>query len=125
MFFHSFEDADWSRRASHAGFKAFYVPTAVIWHRDAYDTRKHAGKDFKDFYNIRNSILFARKHLQGPYWPLFLLSLGRWLAYRTTGYLLLREFKRVKALYKGIWSGCSTKMSDGDTKTCMKGVAGP
>jgi GT2 family glycosyltransferase len=125
MFFHSFEDADWSLRAFHAGFKAFYVPTAVIWHRDAYDTRKHAGKDFKDFYNIRNSILFARKHLQGPYWPLFLLSLGRWLAYRTIGYLLQREFKRVKALYKGIWSGCSTKISQGDTKTCIKGVAGP
>ena len=124
-FFHSFEDVDWSLRASRAGFKAVYVPAAVVWHRDAYVTRKHAGKDFKDFYNIRNSILFARKHLQGRYWPLFLVSLGRWLAYRTTGYLLLRELKRVKALYKGIWSGCSTKIPESGAKTCVRGVAGP
>src|ERR1700674_467949 len=114
MFFHSFEDVDWSVRSLHAGFKAVYVPRAVIWHRDAYATKKNAGKAFKDFYNVRNSILFARKHMRRRYWPLFVLSLTRWVAYRTAGYLLRREWDRVKALYKGMWSGCCTKISEGE-----------
>jgi hypothetical protein len=115
MFFHGFEDVDWSVRSLQAGFKAVYVPAAVIWHKDSYVTKKNAGKEFRDFYSTRNSILFARKHLRRQYWPLFVLSLSRWLAYRTTGYLLRSELKRVKALYKGMWSGCFTKMSAGKT----------
>ena len=109
-FFYSFEDADWSLRALKAGFKAVYVAPAVIWHKDSYVTMKNAGKDLKDFYHTRNSILLARKHLPGKYWPLFLLSFGRWLGYRTAGYLVRREPHRVRALYKGIWSGCRTRM---------------
>lgn len=110
IFFLGFEDADWTVRSLQAGFKAVYVPAAVVWHKDSYDTKKNLGKAGKDFYSIRNSVLFARKHLRTRYWPLFFLSLGRYLAYRTSGYLVRAELERVKALYKGLWSGCTTEM---------------
>lgn len=111
VFFLGFEDLDWCVRALQAGFKAVYVPAAVVWHKDSYDTKKNLGKPGKDFYSIRNSILFARKHMPSRYWPLFFFSLARYLAYRTAGYLIRVELKRVKALYSGLWSGCCTRVS--------------
>ncbi|HEX7288268.1 MAG TPA: glycosyltransferase family 2 protein [Candidatus Angelobacter sp.] len=104
-FFLGFEDMDWSLRALRAGYKLVYVGGAVVWHRASYATKKSAGKDLKDYYSARNSILFARKHMANRYWPLFVLSLARYLAYRTGGYLLRLEFNRVAALYRGIWDG--------------------
>jgi GT2 family glycosyltransferase len=115
IFFLGFEDLDWSVRALNAGFKAFYVPSSVIWHKASYDTKRNLGKPVKDFYSTRNCLLFARKHLPLYQWPLFLLSLSRWVAYRTAGYLLRTEFRRVTALYRGIWSGCVTEVADGNT----------
>ncbi len=113
IYFLGFEDLDWCVRALQAGFKAVYVPAAVVWHKDSYDTKKNLGKPEKDFYSIRNSIFFARKHMPTRYWPLFFFSLARYLAYRTAGYLIRVELKRVKALYSGLWSGCCTKVSVG------------
>lgn len=111
VLFLGYEDLDWSVRACNAGFKIYYAPSAVIWHKESYDTKKNLGKPVKDFYSTRNRILFARKHLRIYHFPLFLLSLGRWVAYRTAGYLLRVEFPRVIALYQGILSGVVTPLT--------------
>ncbi|HWH58321.1 MAG TPA: glycosyltransferase family 2 protein [Terriglobales bacterium] len=103
--FLGFEDLDWSIRAANAGFKAMYVANAVIWHKEGYDTKKNLGKAGKDFYYVRNSIVMARKHLSRVYWPLFALSLSKYLAYRSLGYLIRGEPGRVKALLRGIPAG--------------------
>lgn len=111
IFFLGFEDMDWSVRAIQAGYKAYYVGSSVIWHKASYDTKKNLGKPVKDFYSTRNSLLFARKHVPAKYWPLFLFSLGRYVIFRSAGYLLRAEPKRISALYRGLWDGYSTKMS--------------
>jgi GT2 family glycosyltransferase len=110
IFFLGFEDADWSVRARQAGFKGVYVPAATIWHRDGYATRKNLGWAGRDFHTIRNRILFARKHLERRHWPLFMLSVARHVAFRTIVDLSRADLRKVKALYQGIWSGCSTKI---------------
>jgi GT2 family glycosyltransferase len=110
-FFLSFEDADWSMRASRAGFKQFYVPGSVIWHKDSYDTTRNLGHAGKNFHTMRNSVLFARKYIEAPYWPLFMLSVGKYVIYRTLADLARGEVKRVTALYRGLWSGCRTRIS--------------
>jgi GT2 family glycosyltransferase len=109
-FFLGFEDVDWSNRALQAGYKAVYVPASKIWHKVSIVTKRNLGKAVKDFYYVRNSILAFRKHAPRKYWPLFMLSLGRHVAYRTAGYTIRLEPDRVAALYKGIWSGCRTKI---------------
>jgi GT2 family glycosyltransferase len=110
VFFLGFEDMDWSVRAIQAGYKAFYVGSSVIWHKISYDTKKNLGKPVKDFYSTRNSLLFARKHIPARYWPLFLLSLGKYVAFRSAGYLLRAEPRRISALYRGLWNGSTTKI---------------
>ncbi|HKD78937.1 MAG TPA: glycosyltransferase family 2 protein [Candidatus Angelobacter sp.] len=102
------EDLDLSIRAMRAGYKAIYVPAAVIWHKVSVDTEKNLGLPMRDFYYTRNSILVARKNLPARYWPLYLASIARYLAYATAVHVLKAEMPRLKALYKGVWSGCST-----------------
>jgi len=109
VFFLSFEDRDWSARALRAGFKAVYVPSAVIWHKESYCTKRHLGLAGRDYFAMRNAVLFARKHLRGGLWPLFVMSVSKYLIYKTGLYLLLADWKRVRALYLGIWSGCFEK----------------
>ena len=110
VYFLGFEDVDWSNRALRAGYKAVYVPASRIWHKVSIVTKRNLGKAVKDFYYVRNSILLFRKHSPRKYWPLFALSLGRHVVYRTAGYALRLEPDRIAALYKGIWSGCHTKI---------------
>jgi GT2 family glycosyltransferase len=117
IYFLGFEDLDWTVRARAAGFKAYYNPAAVIWHKESYCTRRILGKPIKDFYSTRNRILFARRHMRGLYWPLFALSLTGYLLYRSAGYLLRREPQRVGGLLQGIWAGVSTKMQSIDART--------
>lgn len=109
LFFLGFEDLDWFMRAKDAGFISIYAPSSMIWHKGSHDTKK-MGRPVKDYYATRNSILFARKHMANRYWPLYALSLGRFLAYRTAGYLVRAEFDRVNALYRGVWNGWFTEI---------------
>src|SRR5262245_12731674 len=112
IFFLGFEDADWSVRALQAGYKGVYVPAAVIWHRDGYATHKNLGEAARGFHFMRNRILFARKHLEHKHWPVFMLSIVKDAALRTMVELSRSDVGKVKALYQGIWSGCTAKMSD-------------
>jgi GT2 family glycosyltransferase len=106
----AFEDADLSIRALDAGFKAAYVPESKIWHRVSHTFKSSLGKSRRDFYNVRNSILIERKHAKPYHWPTYILCLGAYLTYRTSGYFLRGEFVRIRALYHGLWAGVSASM---------------
>lgn len=105
-FFLGFEDLDWSIRVSNAGYRGRYVPDAVIWHKEGYDTKRNLGKAVKDFYYARNSILLARKYCCRQDWFRFVPSFGKYLLYRSAAYLIRGEGSRVKALVRGVRSGC-------------------
>lgn len=112
MYFLGWEDVDWTVRVMNAGYKAYYVPQSKIWHRESYDTKKNGGKKLRDYYGVRNSILFARKHMPSWWgWPLYWMSMAKRMAYLTGGYLLIGDPARIVAIYKGVWSGCSTKIT--------------
>jgi GT2 family glycosyltransferase len=108
-FFLNYEDVDWSARVIEAGYKAMYVPNSVIWHRDSYDTKKNAGLARRDFYNMRNAVLCARKHLPLYQLPLFVYSMTIYIGYVTLRSIVQSDFKRAVALYRGVWDGCKTK----------------
>jgi GT2 family glycosyltransferase len=104
-FFLSYEDVDWSARAIKAGYKAVYAPASVIWHRDSYDTKRNAGLAKRDFYNMRNAVLCARKHLPFYQIPLFAFSMTTYIGYITLKALKQADFKHAAAIYRGVWSG--------------------
>lgn len=103
--FYTCEDTDWTIRSLKAGFKGLYVPSSVIWHKESMDVKRNAGKAFRDFYNVRNSLLLARRHAKAYHWPSFLFCLSMMVAYRTVGYSIGGEFDRVRAIHRGLRDG--------------------
>ena len=58
-YFLYWEDADLCIRAKRAGYGLWYVPKAVVWHKNASATG--LGSPLQDYYITRNRLLFAQK----------------------------------------------------------------
>jgi GT2 family glycosyltransferase len=119
--FYACEDTDWTIRSLKAGYKALYVPSSVIWHKESMDVKRNAGKAFRDFYNVRNSLLLARRHSKAYHWPSFLFYLALMVSNRTAGYLIRGEFDRVRALYRGLREGFFVHLSMSRAGRCQGG----
>jgi len=113
-FFLSYEDVDWCARALEAGYKAMYVASSVIWHRDSYDTKKNIGSK-RDFYIMRNAVLCARKHLAFYQLPFFVISMTVYIGHFTLQSLKHADYKRAAAIYRGLWNGCTTSFLENHT----------
>lgn len=82
-YFAYWEEADWCARARGLGFRCYYVPTAVIWHRGVESST--ASPRYRYLFR-RNAFLFLRKRGR-PYHLLtaalyHLLVLGPWFLLR-------------------------------------------
>ncbi|MBZ5523544.1 MAG: glycosyltransferase [Acidobacteriia bacterium] len=115
VYFHFYEDIEWSLRAIQAGFKGVYVPKAVLWHKEHYVTDKNHGNGFIEFYLARNNIIFARKHVPLRLWPCKMPFFGAWMIYRTLTFTFRLDWRKVASLYRGFWSGCVTRLPEEDT----------
>ena len=57
-FFLYYEDADFSMRVKKAGFSILYLPSAVLWHKNA-ESAGGSGSTLQDYYISRNRMLFG------------------------------------------------------------------
>ncbi len=88
-FFISFEDADLNWRAQWAGWRARYVPTAVIKHREGVSREIRSKRAV--FLGLRNTV-----HVWAKDWPLSSL------------------LRHVLGLWRGLRTACSSLMRRGD-----------
>jgi len=75
IFFLYYEELDWSARIQRAGFRIYYQPSAVIYHKESISVGKNS--TLKTYYLTRNRILFMRRNVRGIHtliWPLFLVA---------------------------------------------------
>jgi len=94
-FFASFEDVDLSFRAQLAGYKAFYVPTAIGYHMVGETIKRK--RYFPTYLNNRNKILFLWKNLPDEmlnkyFWKIFWFKLGLFLKRVLFNFYKLRTF---------------------------------
>jgi GT2 family glycosyltransferase len=116
IYFHFYEDIEWSLRVLKAGYKTYYVPTAKIWHKEHYVTDLNQGNGFIEFHLARANVIFARRHVPLKLWPFKMPFFGAWMVYRTMVYSSRRDWQKVLSLYKGFWSGCVLRLPREDTK---------
>ncbi len=57
-YFAYLEDMDLSLRVKNLGWKILYVPTSIIWHKNAGSTDR-PGNDFHQYYMTRNRLIFG------------------------------------------------------------------
>ena len=116
IYFHFYEDIEWSLRVLKAGFKTFYVPAAKIWHKEHYVTDKNQGNGFIEFNLARANMIFARKHVPLKLWPFKMPFFGAWMIYRTLVFSYRGDWQKVLSLYKGFWAGWVMRLPQEDTK---------
>ncbi|NOZ62196.1 MAG: glycosyltransferase family 2 protein, partial [Calditrichaeota bacterium] len=108
IYFMYYEDVDYCQRAQGAGFKVIYVPQSVVWHK----VSATSNRSFRDYYRMRNHIIFMRKIF--GYGPLRIAFLSLIVSKERAARILARKFlkgdsesfwKRMLSLSKGYLDG--------------------
>lgn len=108
VFFLFYEEFDWSARILRAGYRLWYEPAAVVYHKESMTARK--GTPLREFYLSRARILYARRNVTG---------IGKWLSClyisfvaapkKAIAYLIHGRFALAAAAMRGNFSGFFSK----------------
>lgn len=108
-YFLFYEEFDWSARILQAGYKLWYEPAAVVYHKESMTAKK--GTPLREFYLSRARILFARKNLSNINKFLSCLYISGIAApKKATSYLLHGKINLAKAVLSGTFSGITSKI---------------
>lgn len=104
IFFLFYEEVDWSVRMRKAGYKLWYEPAAVVYHKESMTAQK--GTPMREFYLSRARVLFARRNLPGikrllACFYICLLAAPK----KAITYLLQGQTALSKATIRGTWKG--------------------
>jgi GT2 family glycosyltransferase len=103
-FFAYSEDVDFCVRARREGWSIFHVPKALATHYPSSATKRNRGKWYRDYYVTRNKLLLLHSELSRLRWVWFLgyFSL-RYLIVPTLFFLMTAQFRRVHAVWSGVY----------------------
>jgi GT2 family glycosyltransferase len=127
-FFIYYDDTDFVRRAQERGFRLWFVPRSVIYHRKGA-TIGGRGTPFGLYYLTRNRPYLIRKHVKSPagraiFWTYFLGT----RALQAAHLLAQRKFDHAMAMTMGLvdyWRGCMGKTVERDHWPAQDNVADP
>lgn len=102
IFFLYYEELDWCEQIKKAGYQVWLEPAATIYHKESMSVGKTSG--LKEYYLMRNRILYMRRNAAGWQLILFyirLLTLGipKWVII----YMIEGKFFLVKCILRGFW----------------------
>lgn len=101
-YFLYYEELDWSEQIKRKGYRIYYQPRALIYHKESMSVGKKSL--IKTYYHCRNRILFMRRNA-GPvgltgftlYFTFFTIPKNSMV------FLVRREFDHFKAFWRGIF----------------------
>ena len=100
-FFLYYEELDWSEQIKRKGFKIYYQPKALIYHKESMTTGKSS--TLKTYYLTRNRILFMRRNMALPNLLVFLAYFTFFTIPKNTVTFLFKGQKdHLRSFWKGI-----------------------
>ncbi|HVU95094.1 MAG TPA: glycosyltransferase family 2 protein [Puia sp.] len=100
-FFLYYEELDWSARIRKMGYKIYYQPASLIYHKESMTTGK--ASPLKTFYLTRNRILFMRRNTR---LPVFLVFASYFIFFtmpkNTIVYLFRGNREHLRSFWRGI-----------------------
>lgn len=104
-YFLYFEEFDWSYHILDEGYRIWYEPAAVVYHKEG--TKKGLLlTPYREYYLVRGRILFARRNLKGLDRMLSCFYLaGGVMLFNVLRNLLKRRWKSSWAVFTGTFSG--------------------
>ncbi len=103
-YFLFFEEFDWSKRIREAGYKLYYEPRAIVYHKESMTIKPQT--PLREYYLARSRMIFARRNCHGIYKYLsccyqLLFAMPK----KILLYLKKKRFDLIKAIWQGTWSG--------------------
>lgn len=103
-YFLFYEEFDWSLRMREAGYKLFYDPQVVVYHKEGATIVKQS--PLREYYLRRARVMYARRNLKGYRKGLSCLYLlGIVMPAKIVGHLKNRRPDLAKAVWQGTWDG--------------------
>ena len=103
-FFLYYEELDWSAQMKKKGYKIYYQPASLIYHKESMTTGKES--PLKTYYLTRNRMLFMRRNAP---WSSFLVFTGFFLFLtipkNTLVYLVKGQRTHLGSFWKGVLAG--------------------
>jgi len=108
-YFLFFEEFDWSLRIRKAGYKLFYEPASMIYHKESMSIKPQT--PLREYYLTRSRLIYARRNCKGMYKYLsciyqLLFAIPKKIFF----YFRKRRFNLIKAIWNGAWSGLFFKV---------------
>ncbi len=110
-FFIYYEEWDWSSRILKAGYKIFYQPKGLIFHKESISMGKQSA--LKVYYHTRNRILYMRRNTSGLQFSAFITFFVLFTAPKAAvKFALKRQFPHLKSFIRGtVWNLKTSKYS--------------
>lgn len=101
-YFLYYEELDWSEQIKRKGYKIYYQPHALIYHKESMSVGKKSL--IKTYYHCRNRILFMRRNVGVVALTAFTLYFIFFtIPKNSVVFLVRREFDHFKAFWRGIF----------------------
>ena len=98
IYFLFYEEFDWSRRLREAGYKLFYEPTSVVYHKESMTIKPQT--PIREYYLTRSRMIYARRNCKG--WRKLLSCFYQCFAVlpkKTLSYACKRRFDLILAVW--------------------------
>jgi hypothetical protein len=100
MFFLYYEELDWSEQIRRKGYKIYYQPASMIYHKESMTTGK--ASPLKTFYQTRNRILFMKRNVAWYQYLVFILFfIFLTVPKNSLQFVLGGKMEHLKAFWKG------------------------
>lgn len=107
-YFLFYEEFDWSLRMREAGYKLFYEPRAVVYHKEGATIVKQS--PLREYYLRRARVMYARRNVRSfRRWLSCLYLLGVVMPGKIIGHLKNLCPDLAAAVWRGTWSGLSVR----------------
>jgi len=101
IYFLYLEEFDWSERIKEAGFKIFYFPNSILYHKESQVKENQSSLGY---YKNRNQILFTRRNYKGMKKIIALLYLYNIaMPKHFFAYLIRGQFQQALAIINAVW----------------------
>jgi GT2 family glycosyltransferase len=102
VYFLYYEEFDWCDQIKRRGYKVYYQPDSLIYHKESMTTGKRS--ILKTYYLTRNRILFMRRNGTMLSKLVFFLYLACFTVPKNTTYFILhREVDHLIAFWRALW----------------------
>lgn len=100
-FFLYYEEFDWCNQIKKKGYKVYYQPKSLIYHKESMTTGKES--PLKTYYITRNRILYMRRNVPLPGLLVFLAYFALFTIPKNTLQFVLKKQKdHLRSFWKGI-----------------------